>query len=273
MVVVKNSKLVSFGLSSGASFFALMMACSLASAQSKEKVVKVSREHAIQSIVEAPQVPVTSTKGKVAAPTQSVSSGQLMMKFEDPNPPRDYRREMQIELSTGPFQARGSIRKNVDESVGLGDFNQGRFIQIGLGTSRVKTEEGGGFVPSPWQWGLGARFLLTQQDAESIAAGAAARKLQSASLTFGPWVKRNLTSVWSVGLGLEAGYFNYSQLSPRASERASQGAPIYLADLETAVGVSSSWEVVARGTQRQKMARSTLELPEASWSLGGRYKW
>lgn len=239
----------------------------------KPAAPEINRESAVQAINEPPVVKPVSRKSASQEAAQTVAADKLMMKFEDPNPPRDYRREMQLELSMGPFQAKGAIRKSIDESVGLQGYSQGRFVQLTLGTSTINERSEIGFVPSPWQWGMGAKFLLSQQDASIESGGDSPRKLQSAALTFGPSVKRRLTPKWTIGLGLEAGYFNYSQLSTRTTDRASQGTAIYGFDIETAVSVTKTFDVVAHGLQRQKMAKSNLELPEAQWSLGGRYRW
>ena len=242
---------------------------------------EVYRSDAVEELENGAPPPAPKNSRKAPA-TPKLSADELVMKFDDPNPPSQTARSLYLGLSLGMLRTRGTVESSTGEVFNLGDNRATNSFTLSFGGSRARradtmqaTEVGFVGETSPWRIGVEGKFQFARQSINRAGFLPEGTALQSTLAALQPWVSRR----WSVNekvstlLGAELGYFQYSQLSSLTSYRFTRTTPVLGMELALLYDISPSWAAKAQFNARTKVSGDALELPENAWALGGRFQW
>lgn len=241
---------------------------------------EVYRSDAVEELENSAQPPAPK---KSATPMQpKLSADELVMKFDDPNPPARAARSLYLGLSLGMLRTRGTVESSTGEVFKLGDNAATNSFALSFGGSRARradtlqaTEQGYVGETSPWRIGFEGKFQFARQAINRVGFLPEGTTLQSTLAALQPWVSRRWSSneKASTVIGAEFGYFQYSQMSSLTAYRFTRSSPVLGMELAMLYDISPNWAAKAQFNARTKVSGDAMELPENAWALGGRYQW
>lgn len=243
--------------------------------------VEVYRSDAVEELENGAQPPAPTKSAKTPLQPR-LTADELVMKFDDPNPPSRAARALYFGVGIGLLRTRGTVESSTGEIFNLGDNGTTNSFALSFGGSRSRradtlqaTEQGFVGETSPWRIGFEGKFQFARQSINRVGFLPEGTTLQSTLAALQPWVSRRWSSneKASTVIGAEFGYFQYSQMSTMTSYRFTRSTPVLGMELAMLYDISPNWAAKAQFNARTKVSGDAMELPENLWALGGRYQW